>query len=259
MSELIPLPETLVPFLCSYLPHETQWKKDGDFSRPFVTLTYAQSLDSRISLSSGVQTVISHAETKTMTHYIRSKHDAILVGVKTVVADDPGLNCRYVSQVGDDVHSIRPVVVDPNFKWFNDYQNSKLHKLYLENKGLPAWIIIGDHVKLGSEHEKFVQQTQVKIIQLPISLDDGKISWLDILHFLRSEKINSVMVEGGATVINKLLTFKPVIVDSLIITVGPVFLGSQGVEVSPNGKVNLKNVKWWNGIQDSVIAATIDN
>lgn len=62
--------------------------------QPFLTLTYAQSLDSHLSLAPGVRTTLSGAETKAMTHFLRSRHDAILVGAGTAVADDPGLNCR---------------------------------------------------------------------------------------------------------------------------------------------------------------------
>lgn len=61
---------------------------------PHVTLTYAQSLDGAIAAAPGTQTALSGAESKAMTHYLRSQHDGILVGVGTVLADNPSLNCR---------------------------------------------------------------------------------------------------------------------------------------------------------------------
>jgi 2,5-diamino-6-(ribosylamino)-4(3H)-pyrimidinone 5'-phosphate reductase len=61
---------------------------------PHVTLTYAQSLDGAIAAAPGVQTALSGPESKAMTHYLRSQHDGILVGIGTAMADDPSLNCR---------------------------------------------------------------------------------------------------------------------------------------------------------------------
>src|SRR5947207_2217592 len=63
-------------------------------AKPHVTLTYAASLDSSISLSPGTQTHLSGHLSKAMTHYLRSRHSAILIGVGTAAVDDPGLNCR---------------------------------------------------------------------------------------------------------------------------------------------------------------------
>jgi len=68
--------------------------------------------------------------------------------------------------------------------------------------------------------------------------------------------IKSIMIEGGASIINDLLIYNEV-VDSLIITIGPVFLGKDGVEVSPSKHADLIDIKWWQGIQDSVLCARL--
>ena len=47
-----------------------------------------------------------------MTHYLRSKHDSIFIGIGTVLADDPKLNCRY-----DEKSTIRPIILDPKAQW----------------------------------------------------------------------------------------------------------------------------------------------
>ena len=127
---LIPLPESLIPFLDPYLPNiKVTTTNNESLKRPFVTLTYAQSLDSKIAAQPGTQTKLSHLETKTMTHYLRSKHDAILVGIGTILADDPKLNCRYIFESVKPneqriLHQIRPVVIDPHGKW--QYHQSQL-------------------------------------------------------------------------------------------------------------------------------------
>lgn len=242
---LIPLPESLVPFLESYLPAE---KHNG----PFVTLTYAQSLDSRIAAKVGVQTKLSHLETKTMTHYLRSKHDAILVGVNTVQADDPKLNCRYGNEL-----RIRPVVLDPYRKW--NFANSQLYKICKDGKGLAPIIIVDELVQLG-ESKNGEDATELnalggEYIALPL-IEKRMSNWQLIFDKLYKNGLKTIMVEGGATIINELLLNRD-LVDSLIITVAPVFLGKEGVEVSPSKEVRLQNISWWSGIQDSVMCAHI--
>jgi 2,5-diamino-6-(ribosylamino)-4(3H)-pyrimidinone 5'-phosphate reductase len=61
-------------------------------SRPGVTLTFAQSLDARIGRRDGKQLILSGDESMAMTHRLRKAHDAVLVGVGTVLNDNPGLN-----------------------------------------------------------------------------------------------------------------------------------------------------------------------
>lgn len=233
---LIPLNDLLVPFLEPYLPEIVN-------DRPFVTLTWAQSLDSKIAAGPGERTVISHLETKTMTHYLRSKHDAILVGIGTVLADDPKLNCRLPNS-----NSPRPVIIDPNGRW--NYSESNLCKLVDNHQGKAPFIITA--VDLNPDDIFAIGTQGGKIIKLDLSNDKLK-NWDIILRELYKHSISSLMIEGGASIINDLLPSSRV--DSVIITIGPVFLGEKGVTVSPAHQLALKNVNWWTGVQDSVIAA----
>lgn len=243
---LVPLPESLVPFLDGYLPRSS--------SRTFVTLTYAQSLDSRIAAKPGIQTKISHMETKTMTHYLRSKHDAIMVGIGTVLADDPKLNCRYEGS-GTPI----PVILDPKCVW--DYSKSNLRKICDLGQGKPPIILIDESVDPSPSNKKVLEDQHGKYVKLPL-LKARKNNWTKILDLLYTLGIESVMIEGGAKIINELLQYKvesTSVVDSLIITIGPVFLGKNGVEVSPMEPTNLKQVKWWTGVQDSIVCAKIEH
>lgn len=64
--------------------------------RPLVTLTYAQSLDGSIAARPGHPLAISGPASQTFTHALRAVHDAILVGIGTVLADNPALTVRLV-------------------------------------------------------------------------------------------------------------------------------------------------------------------
>lgn len=246
MSNLVSLPDSIPAFLKPYLP-------TGKTSF-HVTLTYAASIDSRIAAAPGTQTAISHLETKTMTHYIRAHHDAILVGVGTVLADDPGLNCRWKHLPTDSIHLIRPVIIDPTFKW--NPHGSRLIRTCQEKTGLAPYIVISNTLQLTNEQMQKVEAITShggKVIPLPVD-SAGHVAWSVIFNALKKTGLRSVMVEGGAIVINSLL-LEPTLVASLIVTIGPIYLGAQGVEVSPPRQSKLTSVQWWTGTQDSVLAA----
>lgn len=236
MLTLVPLPPSLVPFLKEFLPAPRT-------DRPFVTLTWAQSLDARIAAQPGVQTKISHPETKTMTHYLRANHGAILVGVGTVLADDPKLNCRY----GDA--EIRPVVVDPHAKWC--YRKSTLRTVCDQGQGLAPYIIIGPNTEPDQDDVDTLQQQGGRFLRVGLVADRVE-NWRIMLQALHLAGVKSVMVEGGADVVNTMLESD--LVDTVVITIGPVFLGQNGVEVSPRAASTLVQVKWWSGVSDAVAA-----
>ncbi|GMM32008.1 2,5-diamino-6-(ribosylamino)-4(3H)-pyrimidinone 5'-phosphate reductase [Martiniozyma asiatica (nom. inval.)] len=244
MSVLDPLPKDIDSFLKCYLPEN----RDSVF--PFVTLTYAQSLDSKIAAKAGVRTVISHPETKSMTHYLRSKHEAILVGINTVLTDNPSLNCKF------NDHMITPVIIDPNFKLKEYYPTSKLFSNVTSEEGKEPIVFISNKKfeLIEDDLEAYLEKYPMKVISIPT--DEGKMDWGLILKSLKRHSYSSVMIEGGATIINELL-LRSDLVDSLIITIGPVFLGKDGVDVSPSAGIRLQNVNWWTGIQDSVMCANL--
>lgn len=190
-------------------------------SLPFVTLTYACSLDGMIALAPGVRTALSGPETKSMTHYLRLKHDAILVGAGTAVADAPSLNCRYPGAGLDE--QPRPVIVDPRGRW--EVEGTALGRLAAEGLGKQPWV-----VGLGGEKE-----TGIRRLVVGGSMeenDGGSMDWEQVLKVLKAEGVDSVMIEGGATVINALLA-KPGLVDSVIVTIAPTWLGQGGLAASP--------------------------
>jgi len=68
-------------------------------------------------------------------------------------------------------------------------------------------------------------------VNVPLKMDGGKFLWTEILENLYRRGIKSVMIEGGATVINDVLSQR--IADVVIITIAPVFLGHDGVGILP--------------------------
>lgn len=250
------LEPSLGPFLEPYLPPKKEAKsrdpsenegKEAENDLPFITLTWAQSLDAKIAAQKGTQTKISGPQTKVMTHFQRSRHDAILVGSGTVLADDPKLNCRF-PETGS--HMIRPVVLDPSAKW--QYSSSTARKVFLEGSGIAPYVVVGEEIEVKKTEQELLEADGGRYVRVSLT-KNLEANWHGIFRKLRSLGIESVMVEGGAFVIKTLLAMG--IPDSVVITVGSVFLGENGVSPSPEEPQKLKDVSWWNGQEDAVMAA----
>jgi len=228
-TDITHLSASELSFLSPYLPDSAQTRTQSQPSTsnptkppslPFVTLTYACSLDGMIALAPGVRTSLSGPETKSMTHYLRLKHDAILVGAGTAVADVPSLNCRYPGAGLEE--QPRPVVVDPKGRWA--VEGSAVARLAVEGRGKEPWVISCSGGGAGGDAK----------VLLVREGEEGGMEWEEVLRALKAEGVDSVMVEGGATVINALLA-KPHLVDSVIVTIAPTWLGQGGLAASPAG------------------------
>lgn len=225
----------------------------------FVTLTFATSLDSQLSLAPGVQTALSGPESKAMTHYLRSKHDAILIGVGTAVADDPSLNCRVEGVGGYGGVGLegqpRPVIVDPKGRW-EVTEESKVIRLATEGKGKAPWVVTTQG-NINEKRRRVLESVGGKVVVVPASktITSGSLLlWPEILRALAAQGVQSVMIEGGGVVINDLLSVANFsLVDSVIVTIAPTWLGKGGVQVCPDTREEegrrlpvgrLQDVKW---------------
>lgn len=250
---------------------------DGSTPRPdmpFTTLTFATSLDSSLALSPGTRTVLSGPQSKAMTHYLRSRHDGILIGVGTALADDPGLNCRIAGVGGYGGEGLesqpRPIVIDPSLRW-NFSEESKLFQLCREGRGRGPWIVTTVQ-EPPSENVALLTKYGGQFIFLNIPTSESgnhQIDWKQLLVTLRTKGLRSVMIEGGGHVINSLLEPSYMaLIDRVIVTIAPTWLGQGGVVVSParrfDGEGNpisaarLKNVQWYPFGEDVVLCGQVN-
>ncbi|KAF5020996.1 hypothetical protein F66182_6977 [Fusarium sp. NRRL 66182] len=236
-------------------------------SRPFVTLTFATSLDSSLSLAPGVRTRLSGPASKAMTHHLRSRHAAILIGVSTLLADSPALNCRIAGAASQP----RPIVIDPHLRWTPSHTDKVLEVARLGN-GLAPFVLTGvDPKKLPAASVALLEEHGGKYIHIPAALsgpdDRMRFDWRDVFDALLCENLSSVMVEGGGQIINSLLDPKfHDLVDSVIVTIAPTWLGQGGVVVSPDRlhssagvpvpAARLSDVSWHPFGEDVVLCAS---
>jgi 3,4-dihydroxy 2-butanone 4-phosphate synthase/GTP cyclohydrolase II len=175
--------------------------------RPAITLSYAQSLDGSIAPIRGSRYTVSCAESRELTHRLRAAHDAILVGINTVVADNPCLTVRLV-----EGQNPLPIVLDSRLRM-------PLDSNLLKNN-LPP--LIATTNSASREKQARIEEYGAKIMRF---LPDER-GWVD-LHLLLNRMtdlgIDNIMVEGGARVITSFLSHH--LVDRIVITIAPAFLG----------------------------------
>lgn len=251
-SPLLNLPAnhriSLAPYLPTHISGSIDTSTTQTLPLPHLTLTYATSLDSAIALAPGVQTALSGPETKAMTHYLRSQHDAILIGANTAITDDPSLTCRHEVPADEHAESQHaggpdagpqagrpiPIILDPSGRWV-PREESRILRLAREGRGRgPLWLVVS---MADSDAMGRVRAAGGEILFLGPGLrraeGDG-VNWGVVLEELAVWGIRSVMVEGGAKVITDLLRREnQKFVNSVVVTVAPVWLGAGGVAVCP--------------------------
>jgi 3,4-dihydroxy 2-butanone 4-phosphate synthase/GTP cyclohydrolase II len=175
--------------------------------RAFVTLSYCQSLDGSIAVSRSTPCSLSCRRSLEMTHMVRSLHDGLLVGVNTILSDDPQLTVRYCE--GDDP---QPVVLDSRLRFPG--------RARLLRQGARRPIVIttpeapADRARLLEDHGARV---------FTVSENEGRVDLGAALRLLRRLDIHTVMVEGGATVISSMLASE--LVDYCVLTITPRIIG----------------------------------
>jgi GTP cyclohydrolase II len=188
-------------------------------TRPFVTLAYAQSLDGSIAGEGNRPLALSCKRSLTLTHELRAAHDAILVGIGTVLADDPRLNVRLVSGT-DPV----PIVVDSRLRIPPDAQ-------LLARKGV--LIATADSAESGPRSGEG-GPAGAEVLPMP-ALANGWVDLENLLRHLLTRGVRHVLVEGGARILKSFLEER--LADYVVVTVSPRFVGGLRVfgsnELSP--------------------------
>ncbi|CAG8533208.1 10214_t:CDS:2 [Ambispora leptoticha] len=213
---------------------------DHNRKRAFVTLTYAQSLDAKIAGRGGKKLVISGHESMIMTHRMRTFHDGILVGIGTVFSDDPRLTARLLDP-DEEKTTIQPqpIILDSSLRFPLSAQLLKqIKKEDGSNKDVrvkPPWIFTSD--KHDPSKRELLERAGAKVFVINTDPKDGHLSLTHLLTTLSSAPLSltRIMVEGGSKIINSFLSSG--LVDQLVVTIAPIFVGGDGLSVFDVGKL----------------------
>lgn len=183
-------------------------------NRPFIVCTFSASLDGKIATHTGDSKWITNEKARQFARKLRSEYQAILVGINTILQDNPHLGVRIKGKK-DPLR----IILDPSLK-------IPLESLVLRD-GNVLIITSSRHNK-----QKLAQLMQKGIQVLVLSGDQISIS--ELLLKLRERKIVSVLVEGGGKTIGSFVDSR--LIDKVYAFFAPIFIGGEQAISAIRGK-----------------------
>ena len=183
--------------------------------RPFVMVKSALTMDGWTATATGHSKWITNDESRQYVHRLRDRVDAVMVGIGTVLSDDPLLTTRLVRGRGKD--PLR-VVVDTHLR-------TPLNARIL-SQNYPAGTVIATGPHVGEEELKKFQKKGVAAISCPIKA--GRIDLAALMDILGKMSVTSLLVEGGASIVGSM--FRERLIDKFFVFKAPkIFGGGDGI------------------------------
>lgn len=187
--------------------------------RPVVTLAFALSADACLAETRGASTKISDEPSAVLTHRLRARHDAILVGVETAISDDPRLTTRLVA----GSTGLR-IVLDSSLRLPPE-------SVLLDADATPPLIVATEAA--CPDRAAVLARRGAVVVVLPSSTRTRGVCLSALLAHLARIGVRSLMVEGGARVLESFVADG--LVDHVCMTCSPARLGNDAaVRLSPS-------------------------
>lgn len=199
--------------------------------RPLVIISYAQSIDGSIASRTSKPLQLSCLESMLITHRTRAACDAIIIGINTLIVDDPLLTVRLIEGTNP-----QPIVLDSQLR-------TPLEARLLSSTGHRCWLAC-----LHTNKPQSAEALAASGVELIYCDRDhlGRVDLPDLLNQLGKKGITSIMVEGGSQVITSFIEAR--MVDQMIITIAPHLVGGLPLLNRPivrNGSLlHLQNVSY---------------
>lgn len=190
---------------------------ENNFSKemkPYVIVNCAMSLDGKIALPSREQTPISCKEDIKRVHRLRNECDAILVGIGTVLTDDPSLLVKKEYVKMKKPKQLLRIVLDSELRI---PQNAKILK-----DGETMIVTTTDRINTNINKRGIVK------------CGNGKVDIKKLMEILSKREIKKLLVEGGETVIWEFL--KNGLVDELMVYIAPIIIGGAASPTMAGGE-----------------------
>lgn len=212
-----------------------------------ATIHYAQTLDGRIAARDGSSRWISCDESRRFAHELRAAHDAVLVGIGTVIADDPRLTVRLV----DGPSPVR-VVLDSALR--------VPLSSHVVGDGA-ARTIVATTPRADAARESVLTERDVEVLRVAAD-GSGRVDLVALVRELPGLGIRSVLIEGGRSVITSAL--RAHVVDRIVVCIAPKILGSGIEAVGDLGALGLSDalglatVESWRCGVDLIVDGTLE-
>jgi diaminohydroxyphosphoribosylaminopyrimidine deaminase/5-amino-6-(5-phosphoribosylamino)uracil reductase len=216
---------------------------------PFVILKSGMSLDGKIATYTGKSKWITSEESRKDSQNLRNRVHSIMVGVNTVIADNPELTCR----INEEKKLIR-IIVDTHLRIPMD------SKVIINKDKLT---VVATSVNSNEKKKKELRDLGIKVIE--VSEKKNKVDLKELMKALGSEGIDSILIEGGGTLNFSALEEK--IVDKIIFYIAPRILGGEksksciaGIGFSELKEApNLKDISYRKIGEDLIVEGYISN
>ncbi|MFL2782857.1 MAG: bifunctional diaminohydroxyphosphoribosylaminopyrimidine deaminase/5-amino-6-(5-phosphoribosylamino)uracil reductase RibD [Rhodospirillales bacterium] len=202
------------------LTNESEFLNNGFFSkivksRPHITLKLATSLDGKIATKTGESKWITGKTSRRYGHFLRMKHDAVLIGSGTALIDNPLLTCRITG-----INNIRRtrIILDGQLRIGLD---SQLVQTAME---APVMIFINDTKKLNIKKIDKLLEKGISIIKSPYSSDGINLEY--VMTKLIKKGITRVLIESGGNLASSCL--KANLIDEIFWFRAPFIIGNDG-------------------------------
>ncbi len=176
---------------------------------PLVTIKFAQTLDGRLATASGDSRWISSEEFRKRAHKLRASNDAILVGIDTILADNPQLTVRLV-----EGRNPTRIILDSRMRMPLDSE--------IVGTRDASPVIIVTTAQAGGEKKSRLRDLGIEVLEARSDASGG-IDLKGLLQALGERNISSLLVEGGARVITSFLRQK--LADKVVVAIAPKILG----------------------------------
>lgn len=241
---------------------------------PFVVLKSAISLDGKIATANGESKWITSSESRKDGHKLRNKYMGILVGINTVIQDNPRLNCRIDEEELNDDSDLFGYIKQYNLS-VADGLELKFGKREARN---PIRIIVDSNLRIpmnsevindgesttigtikGCNEEKKNKLESMGIKVIETEPNGGKVNLTELIRKLGEEGIDSILIEGGGNI--NFSALEEGIVDKVRFYMAPKIIGGEKSKSSIEGSgflkldesVELKNVQFEKIDKDFVI------
>jgi diaminohydroxyphosphoribosylaminopyrimidine deaminase/5-amino-6-(5-phosphoribosylamino)uracil reductase len=181
--------------------------------RPLVTVKLASTLDGRIATRAGESQWITGIAARKTAHRLRGQHDACMVGVGTVLSDDPDLTCRIE---GFAQRPMVRVVADSHLR------TPLLARIVATCAQNPTWLLHRN----GADPDRLAALTQLGVRCVQVGGSEAGVDLHQAMAALGASGLTSVMVEGGAQLAAALL--RAGLVDRLAWFHAPAIMGGDG-------------------------------
>lgn len=177
---------------------------------PYITAKIATSRDQKIAMAAADGRWLTSEESRKIVHSMRAHMDAVLVGIGTVLEDDPELNVRLV-----DGRNPTRIVIDPNCTL---PIQSKIARTAAQQRT----ILVASQIACNSGQHENLSDLGIEVIALPAS--DGKLSPSEIASSLFQRGLQSILLEGGPVTLDNFM--RADIVQEMHIHEAPLTIGS---------------------------------